>query len=110
MGLLHGPYHELADLELRFLQDLGGRVEHPTSGPVQTKDVADCLAIVTYELIGEQMSAFLGKALGELPLSASVQGGMDPMQAHRAAEVANQLSGFGRARRPAGMPPRRGRR
>lgn len=42
MGLLHGPYFELAELELTFLQDLGGKVEHPTSGPVQTKDVADC--------------------------------------------------------------------
>lgn len=42
MGLVHAPYHELADLELRFLQDLGGKVEKPTSGPVQTKDIADC--------------------------------------------------------------------
>lgn len=109
MGLIHGPYHELADLELRFLQDLGGKVEHPTSGPVQTKDIADAIAIVVYELIGEQMSAFLGKSLGELPLAASVRGGMDPHQAQQAAEVASQLSGFGRARGRS-MPGQRRRR
>lgn len=102
MGLLHGPYFELADLELRFLQDLGNnKVDHPTSGPVQTKDVADCIAIVTYELIGSQISAYVD-GLGGLSLQAAQQGGFDPQAAQRAEQVAQQLSGFGRARRPAG--------
>jgi len=37
MGLIHMPYYELAELEMKFLQDMGNqRVDHPTSGPVQT--------------------------------------------------------------------------
>lgn len=111
MGLLHGPYMEKADLELTFLQDLGGKVEHPTSGPVQTKDVADCLAIVTYELIGSQMSAFIGKSLGELPLGMSALGGVDAYAGTREPEHA-ALSGFGRSRMPQGgrYSPSRGPR
>jgi len=99
MGLIHGPYHEIADLELRFLQDLGGKVEHPTSGPVQTKDVADCIAIVTYELIGAEMAAFVGKSLGELPLAASQPGGIDPNPGDQ--QVMSQLGGLSRSRRRA---------
>ncbi len=101
LGLIHAPYFELADLELTFLQDMGGKVEHPTSGPVQTKDVADCMAIVTYELIGDQMAAFIGKTLADLNLQASVQGGNTPFSGPPEAPHAS-LSGFGRAR---GMRP-----
>jgi hypothetical protein len=36
------------------LQDVGGKVEPPETGPVTTKDVADCMAILTHSLIGEQ--------------------------------------------------------
>lgn len=105
MGLVHGPYHEKADLELRFLQDLGGKVEHPTSGPVQTKDIADTIAINVYELIHEQMAAFIGKQLGELPLAPSVQGGFDSHAPMSGGDQAHQqMSGFGRARRPLGTP------
>lgn len=99
LGLIHAPYFELADLELTFLQDLGGRVDHPTSGPVQTKDVADCMAIVTYELIGEQMSAFVGQMLSEVPLAAEVQGGFNPFPGHQ-EEAHQSLSAFGRGRGP----------
>lgn len=112
LGLLHAPYYDLANLELTFLQDLGHqKVDHPTSGPVQTKDVADCLAIVTYELIGEQMSAFLHQSLNEMPLEAAAQGGFN---AYRHQEEAHQaLSAFGRRRgmaasgAPRGWQPRR---
>jgi hypothetical protein len=100
MGLVHGPYFELADLELTFLQDLGGKVEHPTSGPVQTKDVADCMAIVVYELIGNQMSAFIGKSLSDLTLQGAASGGFDPYQSYREPETAHsELSGFSAVRR-----------
>lgn len=101
LGLIHAPYFELADLELTFLQDLGGKVEHPTSGPVQTKDVADCMAIVTYELIGEQMTAFIGKMLSEVPLGVGAQGGLDPYGPQR-EEAHQALSAFGRGRGPGG--------
>lgn len=111
LGLIHGPYHEKADLELRFLQDLGGKVEHPTSGPVQTKDIADTMAINVYELIGSQMAALVGKQLSDLPVQAAAAGGFNPYAAQQAAEQAHaQLSGFGRSRRPAaGYSPGRGR-
>lgn len=109
LGLVHAPYFELADLELTFLQDKGGKVDHPTSGPVQTKDVADCMAIVVYELIGEQMSAFIGKTLSEVPLLGSAQGGMDPYRNQR-EEAHDALSSFGRGRgAPGGVAPRRRR-
>lgn len=109
LGLVHAPYFELADLELTFLQDLGGRVEHPTSGPVKTKDVADTMAIVVYELIGDQMSAFIGQSLSNVPLGASAQGGMDPYQNTR-EETHQALSAFGRGRSGAGMGAARRRR
>ena len=99
MGLVHGPYHEKADLELRFLQDLGGKVDHPTSGPVQTKDIADCIAIVTYELIGEHVSAFIGETLGQAKMGVAVPGGMPTaVQAANEQSTMSSLSGFGRSR------------
>jgi hypothetical protein len=112
MGLVHGPYHELADLELQFLQDKGtNKVDHPTAGPVQTKDVADCLAIVVYELIGDQMMSFLGKQLSDLPLGANAPGGINPYQG-QSEDALSALSGFGRGGQPGGgsfSPARRGR-
>lgn len=115
LGLVHAPYFELADLELTFLQDLGNKVDHPTSGPVQTKDVADCMAIVVYELIGEEMAAFIGKALGDLPLSGTLSSAAGPfgnMPGSNNEPAHQALSGFGRARgmRQGGAPPGYGRR
>lgn len=78
MGLVHGPYFELVDLELRFLQDLGNkRVDHPSSGPVQTKDVADCMAEVVYTLIGTQIDE-LREQLGGLRMVPALPGGTEP--------------------------------
>lgn len=112
LGLLHGPYFELADLELKFLQDVGHqKVDHPTAGPVQTKDVADCLAICTYELIGEQIAAFVGKMLNEVPLGVGQQGGVVPF-GNQMSETSVQegFSQFSRRRRAGGgMPPTRPR-
>lgn len=75
MGLVHGPYFEIAELELRFLQDKGGKVDHPDSGPVQTKDVADCMAECVYTLIGTQMQEIMD-SLSSLRLGTSLPGGM----------------------------------
>jgi hypothetical protein len=97
LGLVHAPYFELADQELTFLQDFGGRVDHPTSGPVQTKDVADCLAIVVNDLIGDHVTAFIGKTLSG-PVSGSVPGGVQPF-GNATDPVHEALSNFGRRRR-----------
>lgn len=92
MGLVHAPEHELAKLELKFLQENNRRVDHPTSGPVQTKDVADCLMIVTYALIGDQMAAYLKKDLGSLHPGAAMQGGM--RETERRAQEADPGAGL----------------
>lgn len=77
MGLVHAPYYELAELELRFLQlTANQKVDHQTSGPVQTKDVADAMFNVVYSLIGEQMGVFLRERLGKLSVSGSQAGGV----------------------------------
>ncbi len=82
MHLLHAPWMEQAELELTFLQDMGNqRVDHPTSGPVQSKDVADAMMNVVYNLIGEQMSAFLGAEFAGFSITGAVQGGMRPFPA-----------------------------
>jgi hypothetical protein len=57
---VRAPRHELAELELRYLQDIGSkRVDHPTSGPVQTSDLADCLFNLVHRLIGPDIHAQL---------------------------------------------------
>lgn len=100
MGLIHAPYFELAELELRFLQlTTNQKVDKQTSGPVQTKDVADAMFNVVYHLIGEQMGAFLKQELGALGVRGSQAGGLTPaaggLRQHD-EDVFGQLSGGGR--------------
>lgn len=111
LGLVHAPYFELADLELTFLQDEGHqKVDHPTSGPVQTKDVADCMAIVTYELIGDQVAALIGQSLSDLPVGGAQPGGVQPFGKQMNEEAHQALSNFGRGRHlPGHGAPRRPR-
>lgn len=81
MGLAHSPPHaELKD-ELRFVQKPEGqaKVVPATSGPVQTKDIADCAAIVVARLLGEQMRAYLAKDLRTQRPQAAQQGGRDAL-------------------------------
>lgn len=52
-NLIHLPHHELLEAELRHLEIRNGRVDHPTRGPVQTSDVADCLMNLVHALIGD---------------------------------------------------------
>jgi hypothetical protein len=105
LNLVHGPFYGLADQELTYLQDLGHRkVDHPTAGPVQTKDVADCMAIVTHALLGDTLAAFIGQALSDLPLVGTQQGGMATHQqeANPATQQTHEaLSAFGRNSNPA---------
>lgn len=103
MGLLHAPWYEQAELELTFLQDMGNqKVDHPSQGPVQSKDVADAMVNVVYNLIGEQMSAFLGEEFAGFSLQATVQGGMRPFPAmdgeNSGNEVFDAFGAFNRAR------------
>ncbi len=101
MGLLHAPWMEQAELELTFLQDMGNmKVDHPDSGPVQSKDVADAMFNVVYSLIGNQMSAFLGDEFAGFPLTGALQGGQRPFPQMdgESNEVFSQFGAFNRAR------------
>jgi hypothetical protein len=54
------PDSEYAKLELKFLQIRNGRVDKQDLGPVQTKDIADCIAEVTATLLGGSSAAVAG--------------------------------------------------
>jgi hypothetical protein len=110
---LHAPYYIQAEQELIFLQDVGHeRVDHPTEGTVQTKDVFDAMANVTYALIGEQMAAFLGQEfsdfglhgmnLGETPFGKQMSGDS------QAQEIFNQFGNVRRGGQLANQSPSRG--
>lgn len=106
LGLIHAPYFELADLELQFLQVAGQeKVDHPTAGPVQTKDVADTMAIVVYELIGDVIGAFVGKSLADLPLVGANVGGTQPFAKEQdpTHEALSNFGNFGAHRVPTGL-------
>jgi hypothetical protein len=117
LGYVHAPYYEQGELELRFLQEKKGVVDHPDSGPVQTKDVADAMMECVMALIGDQIVS-LRSELGSMRPQGAMEGGMQPFpgmtQGHGDRNVFDQLSGFGKARgmregmRPGGPP--RGRR
>jgi hypothetical protein len=118
LGLVHAPSDtascEIAEQELLFLQrGTGDRVDHPTTGPVQTKDVADCLMEIVSYLIGDQIDQFVyGQLANQRPgaaLSAAEQpfgvstGQNGVFQPHAGATAAS-------ARRGYGNPARAGRR
>lgn len=48
---------ELARNELKFLQQKNDRVDKQSSGPIQTKDIADCIMEVVDQLIGDVVGA-----------------------------------------------------
>lgn len=116
LSLVHAPYYQQAEDELIFLQKVGeNKVDHPTAGPVQTKDVADCMMILVHALIGNEISAFIGEAFASLKMRGGVQGGL-PTPAEQAAEVSagdpvNALRNWGGRNRPmtGGYSPARGR-
>jgi hypothetical protein len=100
-GWIHAPYYEQAELELKFLQLKNGKVEKQDAGPVQTKDVADCLMEVVWTILGEQVRAWTHGALSETPLTSVLQGGFNPYSRETAPEdrgVFERMSGFGASR------------
>jgi hypothetical protein len=77
MGLVHAPEYPEGMLELKFLQKPPGinRVDHPTVGPVQTKDIADAIMITTWSLIGEWIAGYKEMLNGASAVGA-MQGGL----------------------------------
>lgn len=108
MGWVHAPEYEQAELELRFLQEKNGVVDHPDSGPVQTKDVADAMMECVMALIGDQIVS-LRSELGAMRPVGGLQGGSEPFpgmsrnddfsNAPRTQDqIFQQLGGLGRSR------------
>lgn len=81
-----------AELELKFLEEKNGKVNHPTTGPVQTKDIADAMCEVTVQLIGKQMAQLLGMELDEIGVSGGAPLGTDPgRRTNPTSDVAERL-------------------
>lgn len=95
-GRVHAPHHDLADRELRNLEERNGRVDHPTRGPVQTSDIADALMAVTAQLLGDGAGHRTMQGLAALPLQASRPRGAWPSSADGVAE---QFRAFSAAQR-----------
>jgi hypothetical protein len=101
MGWLHAPMSgtdravDVAINELKFLQFINGKVDHPDMGPVQSKDVADCLMECVQTLIGDQVNNFLAHSLGTQAPKGMMQGGDDPLKRFSSPNEGNPtLSGF----------------
>jgi hypothetical protein len=101
MGWVHAPYYEQAELELRFLQEKKGVVDHPDAGPVQTKDVADAMMECVMALIGDQIVSMRSE-LGAMRPTGAMPGGISPFPGMSSPtpenQIFDQLSGFGKSR------------
>lgn len=96
-GWIHAPEYELAELELRYLQLKNGKVVKQETGPVQTKDIADCLMECVWTLLGEQVHAWTHNALSNLQPSVMAPGGFNPYSREQEnSELGQQLSSLGR--------------
>ena len=96
---VHAPHDRLLEDELRFMVERGGRPDHPTTGPVITKDAADALMVLCHHLLGDT-SAGVHDALGALNLGATVPGPASPTD----AALFDRISAIGR-RQPRGGDP-----
>lgn len=76
LNLVHAPGDspaaELVRNELKFLQEVNGKVDRQKVGPVTTKDVADCMMECVYYLIGN----WLAPDPSDTQLVAGMQKGM----------------------------------
>lgn len=121
-GLVHIPSDtpdcELASDELKFLQVRmsGGRhprVDKQSIGPVQTKDMADCVMDCTETLIGNLLANRMRDRATEAVMSTGAQGGFriggqDPTGHGNAAmhpQLKNFYDGFGRSGEQAAIVP-----
>lgn len=73
-GLVHAPAHHLAEQELLFLEWTGGRVDHPHSGPVRSKDIVDAIFSVVAQLTDGSVDTF--QALTRQSLRGALPGGL----------------------------------
>lgn len=105
LGLVHIPHDtrfcELLRNEMKFLQKKGNRIIHQDAGPVQTKDIADCLFENIYYLLGSYLMQDLNQ-----PLTKGGMGGYNYLEQAQSFEkmwygrdrVAAREMGVNRAR------------
>ncbi|MEM3097554.1 MAG: hypothetical protein QXU32_02395 [Nitrososphaerales archaeon] len=89
LGLVHIPpdcidprtgfnYSEYAALELKFLREVKTgqtkRVEKQDIGPIQTKDIADCICVVVNKFLGSYIGDFMSKNF-EIGIKMGAEGG-----------------------------------
>lgn len=104
LGWVHGfrdgmaeEGQSLLELELKFLQERNGKVDRQDIGPVQTKDLADCVMVVTVDLLHESLdkwwSAINRTAVGSTDV-AGLKSGREQqrLMAHWAARDADEPS------------------
>lgn len=90
--LIHAPHHSHARSEMEAVMVNNNRLEHPTSGPVTTKDLLDAMVAVTWTLIG-QGAQDLFQRLARNPITPAP--GITPGHDQ---DVFDQFSGFHRQR------------
>lgn len=83
-GIVHAPKDideaRYSSEELKYLQEIRTagrypRVDKQDIGPVQTKDIADCIMEVVEALVGNIVGRQMRQNLGETPISLGGQGG-----------------------------------
>lgn len=72
-------HSEYSSQELKFLQEIQTgqtkRVDKQTMGPIQTKDIADCIAEVTYKFLSSYLGDLVNKNFGLAKLKGGSEGG-----------------------------------
>lgn len=120
-GWVEAPWHEIAALEMKFLQlkttATTNRVVHQDTGPVVHDDVAKAMMECVWSALGEQVKNWQAGALRDLPLSGGAQHGLNPYARQEAdQDIMQALSPGQRSRvrggglNPARNPYRRNRR
>lgn len=119
LGLVHAPVYfddgqpceasAIAEAELKFLQRRGNRIDHPTAGPVQSKDVADAMCECVWKLIGAELAIEIGQALSEISIRGVAGRGLRTLAGQERAtqeqEVFDALSRLTARGRRDRMPP-----
>jgi len=103
--LVHAPYHDLLDAELRNLEVRNGRVAHPTRGPVQTDDTVDALMNVVDHLLSDHNGYSTMQAIGD----TTVTGSQPPSVSAKLGAVHHRRSSQGMPRGYSPGPARGGR-
>ncbi|WP_267716598.1 hypothetical protein [Streptomyces sp. CoH17] len=65
----------LLEQELKFLQEVNGKVQKQSVGPVTTKDLADCVMEVTVRLLAEALEKWQKELLSNLTPGVGLQSG-----------------------------------